>query len=130
MARMIERIWLPSAGITTARLGSMRVLPMSSSIWCEAPSSPTVTPPWEATSLTLASGSATDWRTTSRARPAMKMAKVEAKGTLPATARPAAVATMLISETPMLKKRRGYLSPNFLVRVEPLRSASSTTMSG
>ena len=56
------------------------------------------------------------------------MAKVLRKGTTPVVAAPAAAATMPCSAAPMLKKRSGKALANLLVRVEPARSASKTTM--
>jgi hypothetical protein len=66
-------------------------------------------------------------RTCSKARPAANMAKVLVNTFLPQVDRPAATVVMLASAMPMLKKRSGYLSANFLLMVEPDRSASSTT---
>src|SRR3989442_10537497 len=61
-------------------------------------------------------------------RPARKQAKVAAKGIFPASASPAATATMFPSAMPSWKKRSGYRSANALVLVELARSASSTTI--
>ena len=69
-------------------------------------------------------------RTCSQARPVANMAKLLAKGILPQVARPAAIPAMLASAIPMLKNRSGQTSANFLLMVEPDRSASSTTNSG
>ena len=69
-------------------------------------------------------------RTCSQARPVANMAKEWMKGFFPQVARPAAMPVMLASAMPMLKNRSGQTSANFLLMVEPDRSASSTTTSG
>jgi hypothetical protein len=59
-----------------------------------------------------------------------KTAKDEAKGSLPLSARPPAMPTMLASAMPQVKKRSGYFSPNRALKVDFARSASSTTRFG
>ena len=46
-------VWLKSQGTITVMLGSIFIMSMSSRIWCVAPSSPRVTPAWEAASFTF-----------------------------------------------------------------------------
>ena len=58
-----------------------------------------------------------------------KTVKVFTKGIFPVVESPAAVATMLLSAMPMLKKRSGKAFPKIADLVEPERSASRTTMS-
>ena len=57
------------------------------------------------------------------------MAKLEAKGTSPMAAAPAATAIMLPSAMPQLKCRSGKAFLNTPVLVAPARSASKTMMS-
>ena len=68
-------------------------------------------------------------RTCSKARPAANMAKLEAKGTRPMVAAPAATASILPSAMPQLKCRWGkaFLNTSVLVALE--RSASKTIKS-
>ncbi len=57
-------------------------------------------------------------------------AKLLMKGIFPTLAMPAAMAVMLASAMPTLKKRSGHALPKTADLVEPLTSASSTTTSG
>ena len=68
-------------------------------------------------------------RTCSKARPAANIAKVDAKGTSPIAAAPAATASMLPSAMPQLKWRSGKAFLNTEVLVAPERSASKTMTS-
>ena len=95
-----------SAGTTTRKGTSEHISARSSTDCAEAPSSPTETPPWDATILTSRRGWATAIRSWSKACSA-NTAKVEAKATRPIAAIPAATETMFCSATPSVKKRSG-----------------------
>ena len=69
-------------------------------------------------------------RTCSKARPAANMAKLEAKGTSPMAAAPAAADIISASAMPQLKWRSGNAFLNTAVLVAPARSASNTIRSG
>src|SRR5437867_10393 len=60
----------------------------------------------------------------------IKQEKLETKGTLPAEARPAPMATMLASAMPQEKNRSGNSFANSEVKVDLERSASQTTTLG
>ena len=59
-----------SAGTITVKFTSDDITAMSSMDWAEAPSSPGVTPPCDATSFTFICGCASDMRIWSNACPA------------------------------------------------------------
>jgi hypothetical protein len=88
---------------------------MSSIIWCEAPSSPSDNPPWEAQTRTFNSLWAIPSLTWSYARPVAKIANVEAYGTFPVVASPQAIDIMFASAVPTLKNRSGKRRPNSML---------------
>ena len=95
-----------SAGTITRKLTSEHISARSSTDCADAPSSPTETPPCEATSFTPSRGWDTDMRSWSYACSA-NTAKVDAKATLPIAAIPAATEIMFCSAAPSVKKRSG-----------------------
>src|SRR5207249_9949429 len=89
-----------------------------STVWWEAPSGPTVRPPWDETILTSRLGYATAFRIWSRHLPGTNAEYVLTKGIFPERASPAAIQIMFASSISTLQKRSGYRSANRLVFIE------------
>ncbi len=102
MARVAARVACSSAGARTEKLGRAQASARSSIPICDGPSSPIETPAWLPMTFTGRPGKATDMRSWSKALHIMKQANEATKGSLPDSARPAAIPTRFDSAIPTL----------------------------
>ncbi|KAG1372279.1 hypothetical protein G6F60_015610 [Rhizopus arrhizus] len=90
----------PSAGETTVRPASARIVEMSSVACCEVPEKPRLIPVWWPISRTGSLVYATSMRICSQHSSPRNEAKVATNVIMPVVARPAAADTMFCSEMP------------------------------
>ena len=102
---------------------------MSSVAWWLGPY-PVVKPGRPPTTLTLSPGSAMSRHKKSYARRVANTEYVDANGTNPTSARPAAAPSRACSAMPIWKKRCGWASRNMCMSVYLARSADNPTISG
>ena len=111
------------------RFGMPRRIAKSSVAWWLGPY-PVVSPGSPPTTLTLSAGSAMSRHRKSYARRVANTAYVDANGTNPTSAMPAAAPSSACSAMPIWKNRSGCASRKMCMSVYLARSAESPTISG